>query len=162
MNTYISRVQYRWEQRLWHSGKYDGMKIKITRQNDAMLLMLIYARHLVGYQLWYHTRGARMVTKSAQNWFNTKRKVLDDEKVHIFIIFSSTDVYPASKLDVHVPLKCVSNWCKCLKTNKNKRPVGLYSPLIVGIVTDCVWSPSRVNTYHHYLIRKNPINWFGQ
>ena len=45
---------------------------------------------------------------------------------------------------------------------KNKRPVGLYSPLIVGIVTDFVWSPSRVNTYHHYLIRTNPINWFGQ
>ena len=44
----------------------------------------------------------------------------------------------------------------------NKRPVGLYSPLIVGIVTDFVWSPSRVNTYHHYLIRTNPINWFGQ
>ena len=50
----------------------------------------------------------------------------------------------------------------CSHPNYNKRPVGLYSPLIVGIVTDFVWSPSMVNTYHHYLIRKNPINWFGQ
>ena len=46
-------------------------------------------------------------------------------------------------------------WVVLVFRNKNKRLVGLYSPLIVGIVTDLVWSPSMVNTYHHYLIRKN-------
>ena len=82
---------------------------------------------------------------------------------HLRIIF---DFNALDRMQIFKSIPMVINWYKTeiaqyfykwcfflyLLPDRNKRPVGLYSPLIVGIMTDLVWSPSMVNSYHHYLI----------